>query len=254
MGRFRIWCRLADDWYYPFIKALDRDAVSNDPDLAETLIERLRITDRVEFDPLRVAPGRYSSVASLGTHSPEEMGESEHTKEINDALVFLRGVRGATLGEAAARWPDDGVFLPKDATASRGPVAESHDWSDGTPRFGPVSSDRQHPFHHILGNVAEYVLLDGAPEALFTDRDSDLADGFLMADLTNRIGVIGGSAPSPPSSAPSRVEPLDGVLSMSGFSDVGLRLAFTPRTGVPLPFRVGRTPGFAPFLRRVEFD
>ncbi len=150
---------------------------------------------------------------------------------------------------AAARWPDDGVFLPAGPELPRGAAAESHDWSDGTLWFDPVSSDGQHLFHHLVGNVAEYVLLDGAPDSMFTDRPADRAAMVAGIAGAEGVGVIGGSALSPPSLPLSKVQPLRGVISKSGFSDVGFRLAFSPGTGAPLSFRVGKLLGSAPFLR-----
>ncbi len=212
-SRFRLWCRTADNWYLPLIKALDRGAATNDPVLADTLLDRLRDADRVELDPLRVAPRRYSSIAALGVHPAGAMGEPKHTKEINDALRFLRGVRESMPGEVAARWPDDGAFIPKDAAFPRGPVAECFEW--------PVFTDG------------------------LTDSEVDLSG----VETASRIGVIGGLALSTPTLVQSRVQPLNGVISLSGFSDVGLWLAFTPGTGMPLSVRIGRMLSSAPFLR-----
>jgi len=78
------------------------------------------------------------------------------------------------------------------------------DLDDGLLWFSDVETAGQPGIQHLLGNVAE----------------------FLFDPDTNQFMVAGGSALSPPGLDPEKAHPLAGTLALTGFSDVGIRLAF----------------------------
>lgn len=155
-------------------------------------------------------------------------------------------------GARSPRWPDEGIFLPPGSSIGEGVAAESLGWSDGRLWFDEVGSGRDRPFRHIIGNVAEYVLLS-QPEGLMTDRGLPPGEAVGRISAASRgqgiFGVVGGSALSPPGvslTTPIRVD-FDG--NRSGYSDVGFRLAFSPGVEAPLVVEVGEALRSAPYLR-----
>jgi hypothetical protein len=105
-------------------------------------------------------------------------------------------------------WPDADIFLPADRPTGlkvyTDAVAVTTD-DDGLLWFADAQSGGvANRYHHLLGNVAEFVA--GEDGAVF---------------------VIGGSALAPPELEPTRSYPVDLGDATLGFSDVGLRLAFT---------------------------
>ncbi len=102
---------------------------------------------------------------------------------------------------------DSDIFWPRSAgTLKRGrdaqPVAAQTD--DGYLWFAEVEHDTQPRFHHLFGNVAE----------------------FLYDEAQQKYFVAGGSALSPPELDPAKAYPVDPAFATGGFADVGLRLAF----------------------------
>ncbi len=93
--------------------------------------------------------------------------------------------------------PDEGAFGQAPSEAAEVP-------EDGTVWFLQSSEGSGSPFHHLIGNVAEFVEIDG-----------------------DQYGVVGSSSltstAADPSFAPA---PLSPVRLRTGFSDVGFRLAF----------------------------
>jgi len=89
---------------------------------------------------------------------------------------------------------------------------------------------------HLVGNVAELVF--DAPEALEASPPTAEALRTLVEKQKARLGVVGGSALSPPelwngAERPyGRTWPVDLARAREGYSDVGFRLAFTaPKVG-----------------------
>lgn len=111
----------------------------------------------------------------------------------------------------SAYYPDGGIFLPsplKPASAvwsdqAAGGRRGDLDYDDECLWFVEVFTQTQAVFNHLVGNVAEYAMDD------------------------TRMFVIGGSAMSPPSMAPDKPLELVDWPDSRGFSDVGMRLAFT---------------------------
>lgn len=117
-------------------------------------------------------------------------------------------------------WPNAGVFNPGADEAGSTAVGDS---SDTVLWFQSVDASRGKRFRHLHGNVAEFVLV-GAPPAMIGIP----ATGALVT--AGKVGVIGGSALSPPSLPRDRVVPVPpGFARQGGFSDVGFRLCFSPR-------------------------
>ncbi|MCK5271840.1 MAG: SUMF1/EgtB/PvdO family nonheme iron enzyme, partial [Sedimentisphaerales bacterium] len=128
-------------------------------------------------------------------------------------------------------WPDTGIFRPGQ---NRGKNAVVNIQSnDGVLWFKKVTDDidkdRTYKFHHLVGNVAEFVCedadsLDKKIEAPFTNADE--VKNFLTQ---GNYYVIGGSALSAPEStktAPYKV-PYKAGKPKELYSDVGFRLAFS---------------------------
>ncbi|MCK5269813.1 MAG: SUMF1/EgtB/PvdO family nonheme iron enzyme [Sedimentisphaerales bacterium] len=128
-------------------------------------------------------------------------------------------------------WPDTGIFRPG---RKRGKNAVVNIQSnDGVLWFKKVTDDidkdRTYKFHHLVGNVAEFVCedadsLDKKIEAPFTNADE--VKNFLTH---GNYYVIGGSALSAPESTkttPYKV-PYKTSKPKELYSDVGFRLAFS---------------------------
>lgn len=128
-------------------------------------------------------------------------------------------------GTADSRYyPDAGIFWPKAAADRKeGSAAESGSGDDGLLWFAKVGADPPRSFHHLTGNVAEFVYED--PAALLkAEGAKGLAD--LLAKTSGKLFVVGGSALSPPSLKPDQPYPVDYTEAHAGYSDVGFRLAF----------------------------
>jgi hypothetical protein len=155
-------------------------------------------------------------------------------------------------------WPDEGIFLPEGSNAPRGASARAHAWADGRLWFEPVEAEGDRPFRHLVGNVAEFVLMGTPPPGLMTDRADGLAAALPGIDGAAKghgvFGVIGGSALSPPDLPVDRAAPVPSGWSRQGYSDVGFRLAFSPGLETPLIVQVGEALRSAPFLRPEVLD
>ena len=118
---------------------------------------------------------------------------------------------------------DRGAFPADASTASPKPSKHRTD-NDGALLFRPAS-DNDGVFRDLIGNVAEYVC--EVPDAFARWENKRTADGIktFLTDTPDAIAIVGGSALSPAD------QPLDKPIPVTridrGFSDVGLRLAFT---------------------------
>jgi hypothetical protein len=156
------------------------------------------------------------------------MKQRDYVKQISE--VRLRDDANKNVLE----WPDAGVFWPVDMPVAQrrgveGAAASARPEDDGVLWFLPVGSDTAHPFHHLVGNVAELVFPDPAATEGITATPEAVA-GAVKAGA-DRFAVIGGSALSAPTivpDQPQRVDPLDAEDPV-GYSDVGFRPAFSAR-------------------------
>lgn len=130
-------------------------------------------------------------------------------------------------GTAAAPLPTEGAFWPQGPEALTWAQEREavHPTDDGVLWFMPVQAG-EGEFKHMVGNVAEYVYDDA-------DRsDQAPADPVRITEIFGRQGqglfVIGGSALTARQIQATSPEPVRWSRSRaSGFSDVGVRLAFT---------------------------
>jgi hypothetical protein len=117
-------------------------------------------------------------------------------------------------------WPNAGVFNPGPKEADPSAAGDSPEtvlW------FQNVDAAKGKRFRHLHGNVAEFVLVGAAP----ANADRPAAGALVMA---GKVGVIGGSALSPPSLPRDRAILVPtGLARQGGFSDVGFRVCFSPR-------------------------
>ncbi len=160
-------------------------------------------------------------------------------------------------------WPDAGIFWPAGVTAARKAVGEAarigdkyKEYNDGFLWFAPVAGAGE-GFFHLVGNVAEFVFDD--PGAMDEDLGADgairtsQADAFLHSHSSS-LGVIGGSALSPPELWDGRDKPFDKAYpvdlrnSAGAATDVGFRLAFTAPVARPAD-RLRRMLTDPPYLR-----
>ncbi|MFN0132379.1 MAG: hypothetical protein ACKVW3_07615 [Phycisphaerales bacterium] len=97
--------------------------------------------------------------------------------------------------------------------------------ADGTLWFAPVSSVPG-PFHHVLGNVAEFAVDPTAAPWPPADAPLPAIRNFLKSA---RISIVGLSSLSPPALAdpPLATYPPRDLASNVAYADVGLRLAFS---------------------------
>ncbi len=121
--------------------------------------------------------------------------------------------------------PDRGVFWPKGAKRVEGRQAESLPGDDGLLWFAPVDSGKPRKFHHLLGNVAEFVFDD--PSAAEQAEVSPPAAAEQTAKNIDKIAVIGGSALSGPRIETDKPQPVAAEEAAGGYADVGFRLALT---------------------------
>jgi formylglycine-generating enzyme required for sulfatase activity len=133
----------------------------------------------------------------------------------------------AKQGISPDRWPDREAFPEgsngRRAAAAAAPVA-ARPGNDATLLFRPAPSSSG-TLHDLIGNLAEYVC--DAPDAFERWPEKRTAESIkdFLANTPDAVAVIGGSALSP---ADVAVDQPRGVKDTHrGYSDVGLRLAFT---------------------------
>ncbi len=136
-------------------------------------------------------------------------------------------------------YPDADIFLPQSLFATAQGAAAQVDgnvkddgvlWFDGIAN-GPANSSGTQ-IYHLVGNVSEYVYNN--PKKFETEfkegakvTPTNMDAFFRVPANTRNLGVIGGSALSPPALKVDQVYPTNSVLAPLGNSDVGFRLAFT---------------------------
>lgn len=109
-----------------------------------------------------------------------------------------------------------------------------HGFNDGVLWAGPVTGGPDVAFRNIIGNVQEYVIISWSDEARAVlsgggdPRERALGE-WTDAARGARAAIIGGSIFSPPDRAVD--EPMPAQDTEGGWSDVGVRLAFSPGEG-----------------------
>jgi hypothetical protein len=166
--------------------------------------------------------------------SPEEWNEIAATGRLeianvrdvlwqraHDNFVSL-GVRGDSPFASDLARPGEAVPLKTDRSL-RSATARN----DGLIWFAEVTTGGGEPFHHLLGNVAEY----------------------LYDEAQNRFYVAGGSAMSPPEIDPARPFAVEAAMAAGGFADVGFRLALSAPGGLAGRNELKRLIRNRPYLR-----
>jgi formylglycine-generating enzyme required for sulfatase activity len=151
--------------------------------------------------------------------SPDQWNLRDKTWELQRGYVSA-----AFAALQPAQWPDEGIFRPEGLPIPTGHDARSRPNTDGVLFFRPAAAGGGSVFHHLMGNVGEY--LCNAPEQFDAlDKRSPESIRKFVQQATGQLAVIGGSALSPPEL------PLDKPLPLTRtdqcYSDVGFRLAFT---------------------------
>jgi hypothetical protein len=126
---------------------------------------------------------------------------------------------------ALEHWPDRGAF-PGDPAAGTPvkPPPPSRRHNDNTLLLRPEPSG-DGAFHDLIGNVAEFVCDRPDDFAKWDDKAKAAKVKTFLEETPDAMFVIGGSALSPPDAPVDK--PLPVARTDKGFSDVGLRLAFT---------------------------
>lgn len=127
-------------------------------------------------------------------------------------------------------WPDAGIFLPPGGAKTDRQAEATSSYDDSILWFSPVDSDSERLFHHLIGNVSCFAYEDAATCDRYL-RERKLAPQVVkeMLGRSTSLFVVGASAISPPELKPESPEPVDiqNVQAAGGYSDVGVRLAFT---------------------------
>ena len=128
-------------------------------------------------------------------------------------------------------YSDINIFFPFEGPQKIGKDAEGdHRYNDGTLWFQYVNSMGNTGCSHLVGNVAEYVFEKSKVfDNTFyknTTISAESVSEFIKQYAAN-IFVIGGSALSPLSMDISLPYPVETSNQRLGYSDVGMRLAFT---------------------------
>ncbi len=138
-----------------------------------------------------------------------------------------------------ANWPDDGIFLPPafpaNLVGAKAVPAVSE--NDGVLWFMPVDQGGGTVFHHLVGNVSEFVY-DKPAEMEGLEPAADVITAKLGSNSDKAVQVIGASALSPPEIQPATGTPsrfTKANPSAAAKCDVGFRLAFTSKSGPPKP-------------------
>ena len=149
--------------------------------------------------------------------------QRDFAKTLEEAGTAGGGVGGKVGPEF---YPNAAIFWPKGTTAQEDrKTAPALNQDDKVLWFEKVGSRTGRTFHHLTGNVAEYVF--EKPDALAKLKSPTAASVKAFAKAQGASArVVGGSALSPPGLARDKPHELDLAVAGDGFSDVGFRLAF----------------------------
>jgi hypothetical protein len=153
-----------------------------------------------------------------------------------DAGIFLESDQlfAGITAEAAKPWQsaDLAKLNPSRVNANGGVYPTSQIWFRGVgmePGVRPAGDGSGIP-HDLVGNVAEYILDGPGANAVIKDTRVSVADvDTAVASASNKLYVVGGSSLSPPQTQFNKMLPVDPTFAqtLTGFSDVGFRLAYT---------------------------
>ena len=175
-----------------------------------------------------------SSAEWLGGYEMARRGAGSPPPNLRDKSFLLQKERVGGFAnvhwQGGDFWPDRRTFCPAEVRGAvkTGEHAEAVTAADdGSLWFVPVDPGGG-GLHHLVGNVAEYVY--EKPDDLEALGASPEAVLVLLQSGARNLGVIGGSALSPPQVKVDVPYPVDLSGAEEGFADVGLRLAFTAPT------------------------
>ena len=170
---------------------------------------------------------RLPSVAEwAAAYAASESGQPKETWNLNDRSMARQRQYVAELANkyTVDRPCDDRFSLDgSEPGVDPAPAAEE---DDGLVWFGQVDCGGGRLFHHLVGNVAEYVYANPADLEALTETSVRTATAVLD-EHSDKLFVIGGSAFSSPNLPFDKPVPVDLEAAASGYSDVGFRLAFT---------------------------
>ena len=121
-----------------------------------------------------------------------------------------------------AAFPFDEIFRD---SASPSADQQTRPMNDGTLFFRPVDSAGGSVFHHLVGNVAEYLCEESERFDGLSDGRSPKVIADFAAQAAGGLSVIGGSALSPPAMPVDRPYPVPHF--DQAYADVGFRLAIS---------------------------
>ncbi|HET6249695.1 MAG TPA: SUMF1/EgtB/PvdO family nonheme iron enzyme [Tepidisphaeraceae bacterium] len=152
-----------------------------------------------------------------------------------------------------SRWPDEGIYPIGSTLTAVGRSATSRPENDGALFFQLVSASGGLVFHHLVGNVAQFVCEASDAFDQLKEKKTAAAIRKFIEDSPRSIDVIGGSALSPPELAIDKPQPV--AHAEDAYADVGIRLAFTApaRTlAEKVKWVVGTPPFIFPQAKAVE--
>ena len=143
--------------------------------------------------------------------------------------VFRRKIEEKFKGGPPPRlpdWPDDGTFVPEELQGNVSRKESVGRSTEDTLWFWPVNDGCKDGLPNLIGNVAEFVH-ESAPEMEGIAPLSYPSVAEFLASHPDGLGIIGASALSPPEIEYNRPYKLRWDAEPKGYSDVGIRLAFT---------------------------
>ncbi len=152
-------------------------------------------------------------------------------------------------GKAAA-WPDRGAFFsPDGGTRLRDQDAKpAVETDDGVLWFRSSKVGAGREFRNLIGNVAEFVTTGAEP---FDSLKAERTVVYQALGNYEQVRVMGGSALSDAAMTLNKAWTVDPEEAKRGYSDVGVRLAFTAGpVGPPFALILGEAIGEPVYLKR----
>lgn len=169
-------------------------------------------------------------LAALPANAGAAAGSRENRRDATWGKVVEQARANGTLGKQPNS-PDQDMFtggqrIP-DAMIGKEPAAMDGVGDDRTVWFAPVGQGGGQGFHHLVGNVAEYVYDD--PATFLQVGGTSPADFGTMLRKNDQLKVIGASALSPKEIIAETPYPWGRrqAVDSAAPSDVGFRLAFS---------------------------
>jgi hypothetical protein len=186
-------------------------------------------------------PSTIEWTKALEKDPPADIDTNRRDKLWTDEYKYLSEpdpVTGKSILERAnrnAELPSAGIFRPKGI--NKAPLQDNLGATDRNDKylwFAPVDTGGGKDFHHLIGNVAEYVFEDPkALDKLPAELAASGANGArgALGKTGDQVHVIGASALSPKENDPKTPLEVNISQSLGGYSDVGFRLAFSTGGG-----------------------